>query len=351
MFRQSSARAAGPSLREVSERKGILFGTAIRGSSLLGNPAYSAMINDNCDLIVSAGEMHWAIVAPNKQGTEFRQADQVAGWADAHHVKLRGHALSWHAQAPKWFAELPDRNAATAALQDHVQTMCTHFAGRIYSWDVVNEALQPQPTLQQPMRKSVFLDKIGPDFVEIAFQTARAADPRAVLVYNEYGVELDQPPQRLKQEVLLRYVGDMKRRGVPIDAVGIQSHLRAETMQDFNERRYSDFLRSLAGLGVKIMLTELDVADRGAPGDIAQRDAAVASIYKRYLDVALANRSVTAVVTWSLTDGDSWITRGDMPQFIRADGQSPRPLPFDAQFRRKPACDAIVASIAAAPGR
>ena len=94
LFRQSSVQAAGPTLREVSERKGILFGTAIRGSSLLGNPAYSAMINDNCDLIVSAGEMHWALVAPTTQGTDFSKADQVAGWADAHHVKLRGHALA-----------------------------------------------------------------------------------------------------------------------------------------------------------------------------------------------------------------------------------------------------------------
>ena len=219
----------------------------------------------------------------------------------------------------------------------------------MHSWDVVNEALQPD----QPdnMRATPFTRQIGPDFLDIAFRTAREADPKALLSYNEFDIELDMPWHEQKRRALLELLDGFRKRGTPIDAVGLQSHLRTETMPRFNARVFSRFLDELAARGVQIFLSELDVADRSAPSDIGARDRIVAETYRRYLDVALANRSVTTVITWSLTDGDSWVTRGDLPAFRRTDGLPPRPLPFDASYRPKPAFTAFADALRAAPLR
>ncbi len=346
-----SSLAAGPTLASLGAAKGILVGTATRGTSLASIPAYAALVDREFDLIVSGVEMQWKAVAPTPERTVFTRPDAIADWAVAHHKKFRGHALVWYQELPPWFAELPGRDAAVGAMQAHIQTMCTHFAGRMYCWDVVNEALSRTPTPGKPLWDSPLARLIGPDFVDIAFRTAKQADPHALLCYNDYAVEFDSPVQRAKQAFIVRYIHDARSRGVPIEVVGIQSHLRLEDMHDFNERNFAAFLDALAGTGVKIMLTELDVADRGAPGDPGERDQEVAAAYKRYLDVALANRAVIALITWGFVDTDSWVTRGDLPAFRRSDGQAPRPLPFDGNYNPKPAYEAIAAALRAAPAR
>lgn len=338
-------------LKDLGAARGILVGTATRGASLVRIPRYAAIVDREYDLIVSGVEMQWKAVAPAPDRTDFSCVDPIAAWAEAHGKKLRGHALVWYSETPAWFAELPNRDAATAAMRAHIRAMCGHFAGRVYCWDGVNEALRRAPTPYRALWDSVFVKQIGPDFVDIAFRTARESDPRALLCYNDYAVELDTPEQRTKQDFLVNYISTLKRSGVPIDVVGLQSHLRVETMDRFNDQRFAEFLRALAGTGVKIMLTELDVADRGAPADIAQRDAVVAATYKRYLDVALDEPAVTAVITWGIIDADSWVTRGDLPEFVRGDGVVPRPLPFDDDYRPKLAYDAMAAALRAAPRR
>jgi endo-1,4-beta-xylanase len=295
--------------------------------------------------------MHWDEVEPRRGADDFKDADRMLAWAQAHGQAFRGHALVWGERAPKWFAELSGRDDAVSALQSHIRRVCGHFAGKVQSWDVVNEAIQTYSGRPDRLRPSVFLDKIGPDYLDIAFRTAREADPKALLVYNEFGVEFDMPDNAEKRDVLLGLVDGFKKRGTPIDAIGIQSHLRTEWMPRFNDRVFADFLKAIADRGLKIMLTELDVADRSAPADIARRDAEVAAAYKRYLDVALANRAVTTVVAWGLSDRDSWITRGDLPAFRRTDGQAPRPLPFDKDLLPKPAYAAIAEALNSASPR
>ena len=345
------AQAAGASLAALGAAKGILVGSATRGASLTGIPAYAAVVDREFDLIVSGVEMQWKAVAPTPERTVFNRVDAIAAWAEAHNKKFRGHALVWYQELPPWFAALPNRDAAVSAIQGHVRTMCSHFAGRMYCWDVVNEALSRTPTMGRPLWDSPLSRLVGPDFVDIAFHAARETDPHALLCYNDYAIELDNTQQRAKQQFMLRYIQDMRSRGVPIDVVGIQSHLRLEDMRDFDEKNFAAFLNALAGLGVKIMLTELDVADRGAPSDPVARDEQVAAAYKRYLDVALANRAVIALITWGFVDTDSWVTRGDLPVFRRNDGQAPRPLPFDGNYKPKPAYEAIAAALRGAPPR
>jgi endo-1,4-beta-xylanase len=344
-------RAGGASLAALGAAKGILVGTATRGASLARIPPYAAVVEREFDLIVSGVEMQWKAVAPTPERTDFSRVDPIAAWAAAHGKKFRGHALVWYKELPDWFAALPGRDAALAAMQAHIRTMCSHFAGHIYCWDVVNEALSRTPSASRPFWGNTLTRLAGPDFFDIAFHTARETDPRALLCYNDYAVELDSPEQRDKQAFLVRFIHDAKQRGVPIDVVGIQSHLRIDQMEEFDDKAFAAFLAALAGTGVKIMLTELDVADRGAPGDPAARDQQVAAVYKRYLDVALANRSVIAVITWGFVDTDSWVTRGDLPEYRRNDGQAPRPLPFDGSYAPKPAYEAIAAALRSAPSR
>ena len=232
--------------------------------------------------------------------------DTFVAWARAHELKLRGHTMIWGEALPTWFGGL-DRAAAVRAVENHIADIGRHLAGRIHSWDVVNEAIKPNDGRPDRLRRTELVEKIGPEFLDIAFRAARAADPKAKLVYNDFDFELDVPEQRDKRRTLLDLLDGFRKRGTPIDAVGLQSHLSLEDMPRFNEKAYGDFLREVAARGVEIMITELDVIDRAAPGGIAKRDAAVAATYKRFLDVALAEKAVKTVVVWGLCDRNSWI--------------------------------------------
>jgi endo-1,4-beta-xylanase len=230
-----------------------------------------------------------------------------------------------------------------------VTSMCRHFAGRIHSWDVVNEVLNPNRP--DGLRDTLFLKLLGPGYIDLAFNAARQADPKALLTLNEFDFEYNQWDNDQKRRSLLALVDGMKQRGTPIDAIGIQSHLDVKHRKAFDPEIFAAFLKELADRGLTIMLTELDVADVGAPADIAARDAEIASIYKEYLDVALDNRAVKAVVTWGLVDTDSWISHYNLDEFRRPDGLPPRPLPFDQDMKPKPAYFAIADALRAAPAR
>jgi len=335
-------------LGELAAAKGLLFGCPLRLPLLDSEPGYAAMAQE-CSLYV-CGDMQWRLVAPSPTVTNLAKPDAARRWAFAHGMKLKGHALLWHLQTPAWFTTLQDRAAALRALQGHIQTMCGHFAGSMQSWDVVNEPLQigDRP---DGLRATPFLKQIGPEYLDYAFQAAREADGKPLLVLNENSLEYDVPEQRGKRRAMLNLIDGFKRRNTPIDAVGIQSHLSTAERNNFNEAVFARFLGEISARGLKIMVTEMDMIDTGSPSDIKARDADVADFYRQYLDVALANRATIAVVTWGLTDKESWIRHGAFPQFIRKDALPVRPLPFDDRYRRKPAYDAIARALAAAPQR
>ena len=265
-------------------------------------------------------------------------------------MAFRGVPLVWHHQTPSWFKSLPDRAAVIQALRAHIHGTCAHFAGKVQSWDVVNEAILTKGGING-LRKNVFLEKIGPEYLDIAFRTAREADPRALLVLNEYGIEYNSPGSLERRRALLAVVDGFKRRNTPIDAIGIQSHLETKSLDRIDQASVAGFLKEISDRGLKVMITEMDVVDRSAPGDIPQRDAQVAAVYKRYLDAALDNPALIAVITWGLTDRESWIVRGDVKNFKRNDGLPARPLPFDDEYRPKKAYLAIAESLRAAPIR
>jgi endo-1,4-beta-xylanase len=320
----------------------------LRLSRLQSDPGYAAIAGE-CSLYV-CGEVEWRFVAPSPTTNDFATPDVARRWAFAHGMKFRGHSLLWHLPTPPWFEAMTDRAAAHQALQDHLRTICGRYAGSMQSWDVINKPLQ-DGTHAGRLRASAFLKQIGPEYLDLAFRTAREADPKAALVLNENSLEYDVPEQRRKRRGMLNLIDGFKRRNTPIDAVGVQSHMSTAERGSFNEDVFARFLGEISARGLKIMVTEMDMIDTGSPSDVKARDADVAAFYRRYLNVALDNRATTAVITWGLADKESWIRHGVLPQFGRKDGLPARPLPFDDDYHRKPAYDAIAQAIAAAPRR
>ena len=339
-----------PTLRDIAAERGLLYGSYLDYWDFHSQPDYEALAARECGLMVSA-RMDWDHLAPSSPTPQFAEVDTDYGWARSHNMKFRGHALVWGERAPQWFAGLPSRAAAVDALEKHVTETCRHFAGRMQSWDVVNEAILIGSGRPDNLRPQVFLDKIGPDYMDIAFRAARAADPDARLVYNDFGIEFNAPDQLEKRRILLGLIDGFKKRGTPIDAVGLQSHLSIADMARWDEKGFSAFLDELAARDLDVMLTELDCIDKGAPSDIAGRDAAVAGAYKRYLDVALASHAVTTVINWGLSDRSSWVISGGDPLAKRDDGLRPRPLLFDTDLKPKPAYFAIAQALRSAPKR
>jgi endo-1,4-beta-xylanase len=237
-----------------------------------------------------------------------------------------------------------NRSTAIQAMENHVGAVVSRYAGKVHSWDVVNEALNPSDQAPNAMRMSGFTKTIGWDWMDFAFHAARRADPHALLTYNDYRIELthygDSDGRRAG---MLNLLDGFRRRDVPIDAIGIQSHIDYSAWKYFDAAAYANFLKEIAARGVKIFLTELDVIDTGSPTVSAERDRIIADIYRTYLSVALENPAVVVVVNWGLFDPEAWQNSPSATNsnFRRADGTPGRGLPFDSDMRPKLAAQAI----------
>jgi endo-1,4-beta-xylanase len=351
------SQAAEQGLQELASARGLDYGSMVTWKSWDGDDAinrddaFSQLVLRECGLIVSAMEMFWRLNSQSPGAMDFSGADDLVDWGVKHGKKVRGHNLLWHGQTPGWYKSIGDKAYAEKMLVEHVSGMCGRFAGRMHSWDVVNEILDPRSDRPDGLRDNAFLQQLGPGYVDLAFRTARQADPKALLVINDYNLEYDIDHNEKKRRILLALLDGMKQRGTPVDAVGIQSHLWLKERDRFDQDVLAAFLKEISDRGLAIMVTELDVIDSSAPGDIAARDAEVASMYKDYLSVALANPATKTVITWGLADPDSWISHYAIDEFRRADGLPPRPLPFDGEFKPKPAYFAIADAFKAAPAR
>jgi endo-1,4-beta-xylanase len=340
-------------LRKLAAEKGLLYGTTIAATQITGDPPFVDLVRHEAGLVVAENEMKWQVMNRGAPGDDdFAPADTIAAFAAANKLVLRGHNLLWYHRTPEWFFDLPDRSAQNRAVVDHIRQLAGRYRGRIHSWDVVNEPIEPKDGRPDGLRAAVFLETLGPEYLDLAYHTARDADPNARLVVNEYDVELDAPEQEARRIALLHLLEEMRRSGTPVDAVGIQAHLTAAGGPPFSAPLLRRFLADIASLGLTIQITELDVTDENAPADVMVRDALVADTYRRFLDVALEEPAVKMVVTWGLSDRHSWIVRRETYQAKwRTDDTASRPLPFDADLGPKPAFDAIAGAFAHAPLR
>ncbi|MCU0567595.1 MAG: endo-1,4-beta-xylanase [Oculatellaceae cyanobacterium Prado106] len=324
-----------PTLKQRAAAKNIIYGAECGTLSLAEEPDLAEAIAQECAMLV-IGCLKWQYLRPTPYTYDFTYADGLAEFARQQNLQMRGHTLVWHIEQPQWFQEIVNPQNAERVLVEHIQTVMQRYAGRMHSWDVVNEAIQPQDGRSDQLRQSPWLNLLGSDYVDLAFHIAADTDPDTLLVYNDYGVEYDTADHESRRMATLNLLERFKTKGTPVHALGIQSHLVGD-QSDFNPERFRRFLGDVASLGFKILITELDVIDQKLPANIQQRDRRVAQVYQEYLDVVLDEPAVIAILQWGLSDRHTWISQF----FPRPDGLPSRPLPLDAELKRKPAWSAI----------
>jgi endo-1,4-beta-xylanase len=339
------ALADEPSLAKLAASKQLLYGCAVSGGRLTNDPAFAALVVEEAGILVPEGELKRNAVQPQEGVWNFGGADALSSFATNHNQKFRGHTLVWHARVPPWLDRQLQDNPRESLLTDMITKSCQHFRGRMHSWDVINEVVQPPQGGPNGLRiQSAWYRAFGEGYMATAFHAAREADPKALLFYNETGIEGSERWQDIQRTAVLKLLEKLKKQNVPIDGFGVEGHIKP-FMQHFNEDIYARFLREVEGMGLKIMVTELDVADRGGPADVAKRDAEVASATRRFLDVSLANPAMLGVLTWGLSDRYSWLS--EEPKYKWPDGQLSRGLPFDDDLKPKPMRTALAAAFSA----
>ncbi len=348
-------RVNGPdSLRAHAAARGLLFGSAVNPALLdvegleAGNTidAYTQLIAGQANIVVAEDAMKWAALRPTPLAFDFAPADRLMRFAALAQQRVRGHNLCWHQALPAWFNTVVTRENARRLLVEHIQTVAGRYRGQIHSWDVVNEAVEPMDGRPDGLRKTPWLEMVGPDYIELAFQTAAVADPGAKLTYNDYDIELDTLEQSMKRGQVLMLLRRLKARGVPIQAVGVQSHLKADGPEP--GAGLLTFLREAGKIGLEVYITEMDVNTCRLEGGPIVQDAAVARVYRDYLGMVLAEPNVPVALTWGITSAHSWLNQSKEPWVRRADGARQRPLPFDDDLRPTPAFGSIRSAIDAA---
>jgi len=321
-------------LQAIAASKGFVFGSAAATYELKDGDFSPVLLREAAQLVPEYEMKRQALEL--KPGIyDFAALDSLFAFAARNHLTMRGHTLVWHQANPAWLAPMLAQRRDETLLTGHIQTVLKRY--RMASVDVVNEALAPPGTATRPdgLRPSLWLDAFGPDYVDLAFHAARAADTKVQLVYNDWGFEQGGVENDRFRAATLRFLDGLLKRRVPIDALGMQSHLSA-FRNPVHQRKLRAFLEEIRSRGLAVLITELDVDDTGGPYDIAARDRAVADEARRFLDVVLDNPATQAVLTWSLSD-----RYVDPPEEWKLKLWRYRKTPYDTQMRRKPLWTAL----------
>ena len=317
------------------------MGAAARPEQLT-EAAYAATLAREFNMLEPEDAMKWEALRPDSQSFDFSQGDRLVDFAARYDMKVRGHTLVWHHQNPPWLTQgqfTPDELARL--IEAHIKTVVGHYRGKVFAWDVANEAFDEQPRLGQ-LRDTIWYDQPGiglagngTAYLERCFRWAHEADPHALLFYNEAEAETLGP----KSDAIYAMVQDFRKRGVPIDGVGFEMHIGTPHPDIAS---ISANIGRFTALGVQVHITEMDVAlPVDAHGNASAEDLQrQADIYRQVAAACLSQRGCTAIQTWGFTDKYSWI--GSHSKKTRAAA-----LPFDRNYLPKPAYHALRETLAA----
>jgi endo-1,4-beta-xylanase len=325
---QKTATVMLPSLRVLASARNFRIGTSVLATPLAAGGAYTATLAAQYNSVTPENEMKFGVIHPGPTQYAFSTADQLVSFAQANGISIHGHTLVWHESLPPWITGGTFTKAQLlAVLKDHITTVVGRYAGKLASWDVLNEAMLWNGSL----RPGVWLNTIGPEYIDSAFVWAHRADPTAKLFYNEYSVEgLGQ-----KADSVLALVRRLKARGVPIDGVGFQFHNFPAVPLPAASSVRANFAR-FTNAGIDIRVSEMDVmlADNAAgPSTLV----AQAVVFRDILDACLLQTRCTGFTTWCFTDRYSFVSKS-FPGYGRG-------CPFDASYRAKPAYDSLAARL------
>ncbi|MFL6077795.1 MAG: endo-1,4-beta-xylanase [Mycobacteriales bacterium] len=317
-------------LREAAEHLGLAVGTAVNVGALVAEPAYRAEVAAQFSTVTAEDDMKWERVEPTRGAYDWTAADRLMDFARENDQRVRGHTLVFHNQLPDWLTGGTFSDGELRELlRGHVIDEASHFRGRIWQWDVVNEAFNDDGT----MRESLWLRALGPGYVADAFRWAHAADPDALLFYNDYDIETIGP----KSDAVYALVKSLRAEGVPIHGVGFQAHATV----DFAPADLAENMARFTALDLDTAVTEADVRmPLPADGVKAQAQAAV---YSQLLKACIATRRCLSFTVWGFTDAHQWV-----PSFFPGHGSA---AIEDENLRPKPAFDVLLQDLRLASAR
>jgi endo-1,4-beta-xylanase len=339
-----------PSLKETFKND-FLIGTAMDAQQIEEKDAAAdKLIKQQFNAVTPENIMKAEIVEPKWNTFNFVLADKLVAYAAKNNIKVNAHNLIWHSQLPVFMQHIQSADSVKQYLEHHITTVAARYDGKVYSWDVVNEALNEDGTL----RNSIFLQKLGPGYIVEAFRLAQKASPNSKLYYNDYNIE--QPAKRAGAIALIKQI---QAAGVRIDGVGIQGHWKAGNvpLNDIEES-----IKAFAALGIEVMFTELDLSVLPNPWDHATADVGATAkgnakmnpytnglpdsveqmLTKSYADLFTLfvkyKANISRVTFWGVNDGQSWLN--DWP----IQGRKNYPLLFDRNFNPKPSFYSVIAT-------
>lgn len=328
-----------PTLRHSAEEHRIHIGTAV-ASRLLNEPEYAQILGTEFSQLEPENEMKFGLIHPHPdsdpQPYNFKGADDLVAFAKSHRMLVRGHTLVWHRQVPGWLtarAQPPSPLAASELaeiLHKHIQTVVSRYAGKVYAWDVVNEAFNDDGTMRETIwynLPGIGYAGQGTKYIEQALRWAHAADRHAKLFYNDYDNERINP----KSDAIYAMAADFKKRGVPLNGIGFQLHVTPAFDDPATLASFRENLKRFAALGLEIHFTELDVRlQDSTPASLA----AQAHLYSEITRACLELTACKAIQTWGFTDKHSWI-----PGAHPGQGWA---LLWDSDYKKKPSYSAVM---------
>jgi endo-1,4-beta-xylanase len=348
LFVNCTAQKKISSLKDVY-KKDFYIGTALSANQIEQKDAkVNSLICKEFNAITAENIMKSMFIHPQKDKYDFALTDKFVAYGKKNKMYIHGHTLIWHSQLAPWMAQIKDSTEMKAFMKDHITTIVSKYKGRIDSWDVVNEALNEDGTL----RKSVFLNTLGEQYLIDAFKLAAAADPKTDLYYNDYNNE-----EPAKREGTINLIKKIKAAGGKVDGVGIQAHWRLES-PSLEEIEKS--ILAYSAIGVKVAFTELDITVLPNPWDLkgadvnqnfegsakmnpypeSLPDSVQEKLAQRYSDIFklfLKHKDkISRVTFWGVYDGQSWLN--DWP----IKGRTNYPLLFDTQLKPKKAYNALI---------
>jgi len=325
-------------LRGLASAKGRSFGVSVDATFFGANPAaYDVVVAREFNVIVAGNVMKWSSIhRDSRYSYRWANPDTMVAFAQTNGMKVRGHTLVWYQQNPTWLTGTTwDPETLKVVLKEHIDSVVGHYKGKVLAWDVVNEAFN-DGTGSLRVTGSPWATTLGAGYIDLAFQEARAADPAALLFYNDYNLETPG----LKQDSVFARISGMKSRGIPIDGIGFQAHFQVNadaTGVPTKETLIATFNR-FAALGLKIHVTELDIRVR-TPGATSAELTAQNQGFANVTAACLAVPACEVMVVWGLNDGESWVNT-TFPGYGQA-------LLFDDSFSRKATYNAVSSALSA----
>ncbi len=326
------------SLGTIAAKSGIVFGSAA-ALETLDDPAYRQLYINDAKSITTDWALKFDALRQNEATYQFESADALINFATDHKMLKRGHTLVWNENAPQWLRN-KSKSEIIRILDTHIDTVVARYKGKIDIWDVVNEPFWPEHGEVGGYRQGPWFGALGKDYIKRSLLRTAKADASVKLAINEAHTERSDELGLAMRTHLLRLIDELQHAGVKLDAIGLQGHLQPQFAYDDNG--YVAFLQQIAARKLDIHITELDIDNKSLTGRAAEKDKQAASRVYDYLSHVLSVTEVKMITTWELSDKYTWY---NAPEILSSLSNAPSPLPYDANFNKKPMWYAIARAL------